>query len=126
MIRLYTEKDYPIVKKWFESWGWPAIPESSLPSIGAINDIAAAWLYQTDSDIALVEWFVTDRSAKDGREEAKQEIIDFLTKTAERLGFNTALTFVRNPNLIASFGNNGFVNADNNVKIMIKELTPCQ
>jgi hypothetical protein len=125
-IRLYNHnQDYDTICRWFAAWGWPAIPQESLPKIGAINDIAAAWLYQTDSDIALIEWFVTDKDAKDNREEAKQDIISFLTVAANRMGFKNVLTFIRNPNLIRSFEKNGFFITDNNVKIMTKGVSSC-
>jgi hypothetical protein len=121
-VRLYEPSDYETVKAWWIEWGWQPVPEASLPQIGAIIDgKAAAWLYQTDSNLAIIDWFITSKD-KEGREEAKQTIIEGLTNAARRLGYGAVITFVRNPHLIKSFEHCGFTGRDDGITNLGKAL----
>ena len=68
IIRPFLPEDYPEVSKWFTQRKWPRSPKlSHLPATGWIVEkdekrLAAAWLYLTNSDMALLEWSVTNPS----------------------------------------------------------------
>ena len=119
----------PIVHEWWEGWGWDKMPPNFLPEIGAVayNDddipVAAAWLYQTDSAIAIIDWYVTSPKI---RGKARNGYIEEITKRlcgiAKELGFLQAYTFVRNPHLIKRLEKEGFTLTDKDVNIYIRRL----
>lgn len=121
-MRLYTQADYPAVCEWWQAWGWQPVPEHALPKIGAIIDgRAAAWLYQTDSSIAIIDWFITSKE-KTGREEAKRAIIEGLSGIAKEQEYKAIMTFLRHPSLIKTHKESGFCVTDNNVCILTRSL----
>lgn len=122
-LRLYRPGDYPTVKQWWEEWGWQPVPEHALPPVGAlVEDIACAWLYRTDSSIAIIDWFVTNKQARDGRQEAKAAIIHALSDIARHQGFQSVITFVRNPHLLKSFEDAGFEGKDTGITNLGRSL----
>lgn len=121
-MRLYQPSDYETVKQWWIDWNWQPVPEHALPNIGAIIDgKAAAWLYQTDSSIAIIDWFISSKD-KEGREEAKIAIIEGLSGIAKELGYQSVITFARNPHLIKTFENCGFHGRDDNLTNLGRSL----
>ena len=56
-------KFYDEIKSWWESWNFPTIPLVSLPDFGIMisneeKNICNAWLYETNSNILLLEWIM--------------------------------------------------------------------
>src|SRR5688572_16264398 len=87
LARPYTEQDYPMVCQWWDDWKWPRIPESSLPQVGVVvenegSPVCAAWIYRTDSDTCLVEWFISDRTAS---KERRKGTIEHLIGAAKHM-----------------------------------------
>lgn len=122
MVRLYKPEDYETVAGWWKEWGWPPILEGHLPKIGVIVDgKAAAWLYQTDSDVAFLEWFVTSKE-REGREEAKSAVIQALTGIAKELGYKSVFSFVRNQHLIKTFQRNDYELCDEQMSILVRNI----
>ena len=123
MIRLYTPSDYATVCGWWDEWGWPRIPQSSLPRIGAITEAACAWLYQTDSDCALIEWYITNpRLRKNERKGIIEPIVEQLCKTAKTLGYSNVISMVRNPHLLKTLNGVGFAPEDRNMTLTVRSL----
>lgn len=117
--RLYTPDDYPMVCKWWESWGWPCIPEESLPSIGVVIEsdntpVSAAWIYRTDSNMCLLEWFISSKeTTKQQRKGSVEALIKASTEMAKSLGFSRVFCSVRNANLMKKLENSGFAKTEN-------------
>ena len=112
-IRQYTPADYRMVCKWWKAWEWDCLPESSLPQTGAIasdgkHDICAAWLYRTDSDLALLEWFISNKDALENRKEAITAVIDYLCEQAHRMGVRTVISLAQNQHLLKALERQGF------------------
>lgn len=62
LVREFETKDYQTLCKWWKDWEKPIIPFESLPKNGLIiSDVAALFLYKTDSNIALVENLITNK-----------------------------------------------------------------
>lgn len=65
-IRVFTPEDYPELATWFHARQWQRAPQlNHLPRTGWVAEkngekLAAAWLYITNSDMALLEWSVTN------------------------------------------------------------------
>lgn len=63
MIRRYEKKDFPMIAAWFNRRGL-AIDPNDLPAIGFIrNEAAAGFLYETGSNVALIENIITNPDA---------------------------------------------------------------
>lgn len=123
MVRLYQKSDYPTVCQWWDEWKWPRIPEDSLPRIGAITENACAWLYQTDSDVCLIEWYITNpRLRKEQRAGILEPIVEQLCKTAKALGYQNVMSMVRNPHLIKRLNGINFSSEDENMTLMVRRL----
>jgi hypothetical protein len=89
MIRRFQSEDVMELDSWHELYGMR--PIESLPRVGFIEPgVAAGFLYQTDSDIALLEGYVTNPKApSDQRHFALDGITEKLLECAEDLGFRT-------------------------------------
>lgn len=89
----YKPEHYAQVKGWWEAYGQPVIPEASLPKVGFIvQGLAAGFLYQTDSDLALAENFITDPvSYWADRSAALDAILEAITAYATQSGFRHVL-----------------------------------
>lgn len=126
-LRLYSPDDYPMVSDWWRAWRWDVLPQGYLPKLGVIasdenNDICAAWLYRTDSDFALVEWFISNPKAKKNRKEAIALAAGFLCDAAKEQGFKAVIVMVKNQHLIKNLKGLGFVGEQDGMTNMIKGL----
>ena len=93
----YEDDHYPMLMDWWEKRGMGMTPEERLPEIGYIvPEVAAGFLYQTDSDIALIEGLISNPET-DGftRHGALDAIVDALAEKAKELGFKTLYGFTR-------------------------------
>jgi hypothetical protein len=110
--RHYNSEDYEILAKWWESWGWPAIPEMALPQAeprGVIVtnegvDICAGFLYKTDSCTCWIENIISNKEApKELRKGSIEYLIDTIASEAEELGFKVMMTSIKHEGLIEKF-----------------------
>ena len=125
-IRVYEDKDYPMITKWWEAQGWPILPEAALPAVGFIVEedevgLCAGFVYRTDSAFALFEWIVGNPEAdKDKRREG----LDLLIKTAslyiKEEGFSLVLTMTKHPSFITRLENHGFQETDHGMTHLVK------
>lgn len=112
--RFYEPSDYPLVCEWWNAWKhWQPLPASALPPRGiivSVDDIPtmAAWLYLTDSTFALIEWFISNPTAKKQRGEALALLIEQLVLLAARHGARHVASTVRNQHLIRALKAQGF------------------
>tara|TARA_R100001530_G_C4310211_1_gene152812 strand:+ start:618 stop:1049 length:432 start_codon:yes stop_codon:yes gene_type:complete len=101
------EKYYPIVSKWWEEWKWPSISPEFLSTTGAIikhedEYICAAWLYQTDSLMCVVDFFISVKKKFSGnlKKDSLKLLINKLEELAQSNGFKAVYTSVKSQPLI--------------------------
>ncbi len=100
------DTDYNMLVKWWESWGWPAIPKQLLSMTGIIvlnNNVGvcAGWLYRTDSAVCWAENYIINKDApKELRKGSIEFLIEKLIKEAKESGFSMMMSSVRHPGLI--------------------------
>lgn len=85
---------YNIAKKWWENRDWPIPMTENLSSTGMMvyqdnRPICAAWLYQTDSLMAVIGFLIADIKIK-GRvkKRAIKFLLEELEEKARKMGFN--------------------------------------
>jgi hypothetical protein len=89
MIRKFQSEDVCEVDTWHEQHGMR--PIQAPPRVGFIvPGVAAGFLYQTDSDVALLEGYVTNpKASSTERHQALDGITQKLLESAADLGFRT-------------------------------------
>ena len=112
--RYYTQNDYLMLTKWWESWDWMALPEVTLPATGIIItnqgvDICAAFLYKTDSAVCWAENFIIDKQApRDLRRGAVECLIKQITIEAKEQGFAVMMSSIQHEGLIKKLIASGY------------------
>jgi hypothetical protein len=77
------------------------------------KNICNAWLYETNSNILLLEWFVVNKQAnKQERKECFNHLVDFASKYAKLKGFNVLFSSVKNESLIKKLVDSGYNNTE--------------
>ena len=117
--RQLTENDYSdfLIKWWTDNRFTPP-PIDFLPNNGkdgivvydadTNTNIAAGFVYITNSEVAWVEYIVANFEVKD--KELRKQSIEFLTKQlALSSGKKYLFSSLKNPNLIKHYLNSGFV-----------------
>jgi hypothetical protein len=123
-IRQYTEKDYDLLKSWWNAHNWKEVPSSSLPACGYIvNNVCAGFLYLTNSDMALLEWVVSDPNSKaDLRDQSLDLLLAVLTEEAKLNGVKFIFTATRHPKLQERYKNHKFLEADREMVHFIRKV----
>lgn len=82
-------KDKDTLDLWWNAHAMPPIPGAALPEVGFIvPDVAAGFLYQTDSSVAMIENYITNpNSSYEVRQEALDSITGALIGEATERGF---------------------------------------
>ena len=117
--RQLTENDYSdFLIKWWTDNRFPPPPIDFLPNNGkdgivvydadTNTNIAAGFVYITNSEVAWVEYIVANFEVKD--KELRKQSIEFLIKQlALSSGKKYLFSSLKNPNLIKHYLNSGFV-----------------
>lgn len=96
MIREWNrEKDYPTLVDWWTRHKFTPVPMSMiLPQTGYIaHEIAAGFLYLSNSPLAMIEWVVCSPDAsKEARGPAINELIDHICMSAKLGGSSVIFT----------------------------------
>lgn len=134
-IRQLVHDDYDsILLKWWEGWKWVAPAVESLPREGSgmfsgylvskdETDICAGFLYYTNSNMAWIEFIVSNPDYKESdRAEAIKLLIDSISEKAKDLGFKVLWTCVVHQNLIKKYIDCGFQETQNGAVELIKIL----
>jgi len=95
-IRHITKQDHSVLlSKWWKEWGFAPVPIDFLPETGWVvlykkRPIIAAYMYTTDSKVAWLSWFISDKSFNDRevRNEAIKMILTIAEITADGRGRN--------------------------------------
>lgn len=119
-VEMYEEhKHYNIAVQWWKEWKWDVLPPDFLPAIGSVatyedKPVSMAWLYKTDSKWCLMEFFISDKSAK---KEIRSDAIDLNIKhllyVAKKLGFEAVHSMVQVKRLIKRLEDAGFASEGN-------------
>ena len=115
-LRVWTPADYPMLERWWQGHGWPAVPQRVLPPLGVIyKDTAAGWLYMDNggTGVAMMEWLVTDPAAPPrDAVRALLAVVEFLKTEARRMDYPIILTTCRQPALERFLVKAGFQTTD--------------
>lgn len=101
MIRMYKPEDESMIRAWYEARGM-TLNASMLPKVGFIcPGLAAGWLLQTDTKIAILEPFIANPNAdKYDRDEALNKLLVRLELMAGQLGYTHVYGFSTSPTMI--------------------------
>jgi len=89
-IELYQpEKHREQLETWAKQWGWDLTVLDILPRRGLIIDgVCATFLYETNSNLCMMEGFICNKEAdKEIREKCLDRIVDGLLLLARDLGY---------------------------------------
>lgn len=89
--RRYHPRDWDLIKSWGAEWG-AEYEEALFPTVGfLVENIAAYFLYQTDSNVCYLENLISKKSASaEEKSQAFKLLIDAILKEAADLGFTVA------------------------------------
>lgn len=101
MMRSFHKSDYLSLCRWYERHGIQAPEASSLSKFGYIvPEVAAGFLYRTDSDVCLIEGVITNPTAcRRERLGAVKLIASGLTEAASALGFKRVFAMTQKRSL---------------------------
>lgn len=115
-LRYYDrDRDYPMLESWWRGHNMEPLAPAVLPKVGIVvvngdAPLCVGFLYQTDSAICHVEWFLRNPVApKELMVGAIEALIESLCLTARELGFRVAYMAVKNESLIRKAKACGFV-----------------
>jgi len=130
-IRKLRQSDYPELVKWWSAnkFSAPAIEilpdngESGLMiSKGDVN-IAACFLYTTNSVLVWIEFFVGNFEYREkDRKDAFRLLINTISEAAKKMGYHAAFTSLKNPHLIKYYEDCGYVKGSEGTTEMIRIL----
>jgi len=117
-LRNLEEKDYETLCEYWRFWRFPAPTRGMLPkdlsySFAVIYEdkiLTAGFLYVTPSEIAWLEFIISNPNIKDKdiRSNALYLLIDTICQVAKNMGFKSVFTSVKNENLIHRYLHCGF------------------
>lgn len=93
MIRRYKPEDFKQIEQWLIDRGMKVFHPRVLPETGFIvDDIAAIFLFKTDSDSCYIENLVSNpHSDQAERDECIKQLLDTVLQEATRIGFKFAM-----------------------------------
>jgi hypothetical protein len=133
-IRIAEHTDYETLKNWWGFWRFPAPSIPSLPQYkqGSFNgliashngkDLAAGFLYETNSAMCWIEYIVTNpKTSSEEREEAILKVLEELSSSARELGYLAIFSSLKNENLINKYKKIGFIEGTKGTTELIKIL----
>lgn len=127
-LKVYENEHYEILVDWWKKQDWQALPADMLSPTGFISydeetPIAAGFLYNTDSNWAVIEWVVGNPDVDhEKRSEGLDLVLNGLLITAEGLGKKYIQTIVEHKRLIERYKNFKFMETDKNMTVMIRSL----
>lgn len=113
--------DYPDVADWWKSHGSTPPAEGLLSNLGLIvDDLAASWLYISNSAIAFVGWPVSNgKATPQARIKALRLLLKKQKDMAKDLGFDLVFAYTNDPALLKLYHRLGFQVGDSNMTNMI-------
>ena len=105
-VKRLVESDYETLCKWWKWWRWSPPPLTFLPETGFMVvkeniEIAACYVYLTNSKAALLEWVVSNPEYKEkDRKQALKFLIQIVEEILKQQGFIHVMTMGRNSSLL--------------------------
>lgn len=101
-MRRFEKEDLADANEWRIARGLQPWPESVLPAFGLfVEEVAAGFIYVTDSDMALLEGYVTNPDASpEARNQALDEVTDGLLARCKALGMKRVVAFARDSSIV--------------------------
>jgi hypothetical protein len=124
VVPFNAEKHYEAVETWWKRHDWPVIPIKTLPPTGfIIEEVCATWLYELDSNIAMLEWTVANKEINFlKRSQALNTLIDHVLKYAKNQGYEHVFTTANHPGFIGRLKERGFMVTDTSVTHLMARL----
>ena len=116
-VRTLTEKDYDLLVKWWNDWGWDPVPQDMLPENGKsgimIEDdkkpIIAGFLFWSNSQMVWLDWIISDKKcSKLTRAKALYNLINMAEEMVKKAGKKYMITVSDNKSLITTFNKKGW------------------
>lgn len=127
-VRAFRKQDHPLLISWWEGHKWPAIPMTALPTQGLIvysngQPVVAGFVYVTDSEVAIMEWLVSDpKSSPFTRSDALIILMEALCDLAKAGGAHFVFSFFKQPRLVARAESIGFKKTDTDMIHLLREI----
>ena len=130
-IRPLTYTDYDdILVGWWNDWEWTPPVRGFLPHDGVggmiVYDgdtpVCAGFLYLTNSQVAWVDWIISNKDYRDHRAEALLMLIESLTNVCKSNGAKFVYALIKHEGLIKTYEKLGYIAGDSYNKEMIKSL----
>lgn len=133
-IRIAKHIDYEMLKDWWRFWRFPAPPIPFLPRYeedsfnGLIvsrngKDLAAGFLYETNSKMCWLEYIVTNpKTTAQERDEAISILLSELSTSAKHLGYDVMFSSIKSESLISKYVKSGFIEGSKGASELIKIL----
>lgn len=106
-----------MVAHWWVGHKWPVLPLAALPASGfVVPGVCAGFLYFTDSEIAILEWVVSNPKASTmevGR--GIKAIVEAAISTALNEGYSMIFSYVKSKGLQKLYERQGFKVTDDNM-----------
>ncbi len=111
------QRHYEMVAHWWVGHKWPVLPLAALPASGfVVPGVCAGFLYFTDSEIAILEWVVSNPKASTmevGR--GIKAIVEAAISTALNEGYSMIFSYVKSKGLQKLYERQGFKVTDDNM-----------
>jgi hypothetical protein len=108
-VRALQESDWDTLQEWWVKWEWPAVAKEMLPLNGCGGlmvykgdiPVVAGFLYLTNSNIAWVEWIISNKDYKENdRKKALEVLILGLEDVALSVGKDIMFSVSKSKSLI--------------------------
>lgn len=126
--RIILDDDYKLLCSWWKAWSFPCPPRECLPKNGLIvcdeeGPLYAGFLFFTDSNIAWMEWIVSNKEASPERKRGALDYLVFLfSEMAKGAGVRYVFTSTVRTEFVNSLRRCGFDVGDKGVYQLIKNL----
>lgn len=118
-----SESDWDTLAEFCEGHGFPLMPVAAYPATGFIvDDLAIAWLYDTDSVIGWLEWMIINPKRKRSGMVALSSIYDFALEKARENGMIALFSSLHHESLIKLSQAKGFEITDTSCTNVVRKL----
>ena len=127
MIHIHSykpDRDYETIALWWQAHGLDPIPLEFLPAVGfVVSQVCAGFLYQTDTDLALIEGLVSNpETPAQLRDEALDAVVEALCSEAKKLGYLAISGFTQVPKVVSRAKRHGFKPGQGSYRLVTRRL----
>lgn len=118
-----SDDDWATLAHWCSGHGFPMMPEEMYPDEGFIvDDLAIAWLYQSETPIGWLEWMIVNPDKKRNGMVALSHIYDYALEKAKDLGMMAVFSSLNHESLIKLSQAKGFTITDTNMTNLVRTI----